>query len=185
MPAHFGSPWTAQAPFAADHIQVSATSDEVVIETLAGETVGSVRFKSRRPERLMVPWSRLRSLPPRYKMSEQAHIDTRAKPSGTGCRACGETGGWWFHLRRCAQCGNIGCCDSSPSQHARRHAEESGHPIVRSFEPGEDWFWNFATNRPTLGQELEPPAHHPRSQPTPGPAGLVPPNWRSLLHADQ
>lgn len=74
----FGSPWTAQAPFAADHIQLSETSDEVVIETLAGETVGSVRFESRRPERLLVPWSRPRSLPPGYKMSEQAHIQAES-----------------------------------------------------------------------------------------------------------
>ena len=51
--------------------------------------------------------------------------------------------GWWFHLRRCAECGHIGCCDSSPSQHASRHAAETGHPIIASFEPGEDWFFDY------------------------------------------
>ena len=57
--------------------------------------------------------------------------------------------GWWFHLRRCAACGHVGCCDSSPSQHASRHAAEAGHPIVRSYEPDEEWFWDYvARNTP-------------------------------------
>ena len=49
-------------------------------------------------------------------------IDPSVPPSGPGCVECEQSGGWWFHLRRCAQCGHIGCCDSSPSQHARAHA---------------------------------------------------------------
>jgi len=49
------------------------------------------------------------------------------------------------HLRRCAQCGHIGCCDTSPTQHASAHAAATGHPVIRSFEPGESWFWNFST----------------------------------------
>jgi hypothetical protein len=70
-------------------------------------------------------------------------IDPTAAPSGPGCVECDATGGWWFHLRRCAQCGHVGCCDSSPQRHARRHALAAGHAIVRSFEPGEDWRWCF------------------------------------------
>jgi Zn-finger in ubiquitin-hydrolases and other protein len=57
-------------------------------------------------------------------------IDPTVPPSGPGCNECDEAGGWWFHLRRCAQCGHIGCCDSSPSQHASAHADATGH---RSF----------------------------------------------------
>ncbi|MBE7190169.1 MAG: hypothetical protein INR67_17910, partial [Jatrophihabitans endophyticus] len=41
-------------------------------------------------------------------------IDPAAVPSGPGCADCEASAGWWFHLRRCAQCGQIGCCDSSP-----------------------------------------------------------------------
>jgi hypothetical protein len=49
----------------------------------------------------------------------------------------------WVHLRECLTCGHIGCCDSSPQRHASKHGAEVGHPIVRSFEPGEDWRWCF------------------------------------------
>lgn len=53
-------------------------------------------------------------------MSAVDGIDPTAPPSGTGCVECEEAGGWWFHLRRCAQCGHIGCCDDSPARHAAR-----------------------------------------------------------------
>ena len=66
----------------------------------------------------------------------------RSPPSGPGCVECLATDGWWFHLRRCAQCGHIGCCDSSPSQHASHHARRPASD-VQSFEPGEDWFWDL------------------------------------------
>ncbi|HEY4626056.1 MAG TPA: UBP-type zinc finger domain-containing protein [Blastococcus sp.] len=109
-------------------------------------------------------------------------VDASARPSGTGCVECDATGGWWFHLRRCTLCGHIGCCDSSPSRHARGHAAESGHPVVRSFEPGEDWFWDFQISRAVDGPQLADPQHHPLNQPVPGPAGRVPPDWRAHLH---
>ncbi len=70
-------------------------------------------------------------------------IDPSVPPTGTGCAECEAAGGWWFHLRRCAQCGHIGCCDSSPNRHATRHAQGSAHPVMRSLEPGEDWRWCF------------------------------------------
>ena len=82
----------------------------------------------------------------------------------------------------CAQCGSIGCCDTSPSQHATAHAQATGHPVIRSFEPGEDWFWNFETKDYAFGPALAPPAHHPVDQPTPGPAGRVPADWERHLH---
>ncbi|HUO46569.1 MAG TPA: UBP-type zinc finger domain-containing protein [Acidimicrobiia bacterium] len=49
----------------------------------------------------------------------------------------------WVHLRMCLTCGHIGCCDMSPRRHARRHWQGSGHPLIRSVEPGEDWGWCF------------------------------------------
>ena len=112
-----------------------------------------------------------------------ASIDPSVPPSGTGCLECGQSGGWWFHLRRCAQCGHIGCCDSSPSQHASAHAAASGHPVIQSFEPGEDWFWDF-TREEFLddGPDLAEPRSHPVDQPAPGPRGQVPPDWMVHLH---
>ena len=115
-------------------------------------------------------------------MSKHPGIDPSVPPSGPGCVECEATGGWWFHLRRCAQCGHVGCCDSSPSQHASRHARDVGHPVVQSYEPGEDWFWNFATEEDLAGPELAPPVHHPLNQPAPGPAGRVPKDWEHHLH---
>ncbi|MEU8509810.1 UBP-type zinc finger domain-containing protein [Streptomyces brevispora] len=111
-------------------------------------------------------------------------IDPGVPPSGDGCDEClaGADPGWWFHLRRCAACGHIGCCDSSPAQHATRHAHESGHAFLTSFEPGEDWFWNTGTQEYYDGPGLAPPSSHPAAQPTPGPAGRVPKNWERLLH---
>jgi len=109
-------------------------------------------------------------------------IDPNRAPSGPGCVECLASDGWWFHLRRCAQCGHIGCCDSSPSQHASRHVAEMQHPVACSYEPGEDWFWDYAAERYVDGPELAPPEHHPLDQPTPGPAGRVPRDWRLQLH---
>jgi hypothetical protein len=103
-------------------------------------------------------------------------------PSGNGCVECLASDGWWFHLRRCARCGHIGCCDSSPSQHASKHAESAGHPVVQSFEPGEDWFWDYEREEAYDGPTLAPPTHHPISQPVPGPQGHVPADWQSRLH---
>jgi uncharacterized UBP type Zn finger protein len=60
-----------------------------------------------------------------------------------GCEECLESGDSWVHLRLCLTCGHVGCCDSSPNRHARKHYEAESHPIVRSFEPGEHWRWCF------------------------------------------
>jgi hypothetical protein len=78
--------------------------------------------------------------------------------------------------------GLIGCCDSSPSQHASKHAAETGHTIIASFEPGEDWFYDYETQAMTRGATLPPPHSHPADQPAPGPAGRVPADWESQLH---
>jgi uncharacterized UBP type Zn finger protein len=64
-------------------------------------------------------------------------------PSGTGCVECLLIGATWVHLRRCTECGHIGCCDQSPNKHATAHFHETTHPVIQSFEPGEDWFWCY------------------------------------------
>lgn len=110
-----------------------------------------------------------------------AEIDPTVPPSGDGCLECDESGGWWFHLRRCAACGHVGCCDQSLSRHARAHAAETGHPIIRSYEPGEDWFYDFRTDDYAEGPELAPPESHPFEQTVPGPAERVPANWQQQL----
>ena len=68
---------------------------------------------------------------------------TELPASIPGCEDCLATGGQWVHLRMCQTCGRIGCCDSSPHRHASAHASDSGHPIARSAEPGEDWSWCY------------------------------------------
>ncbi len=115
-------------------------------------------------------------------MTDSSVIDVAVLPSGTGCVECLASDGWWFHLRRCAACGHIGCCDSSPSQHARAHAAAAGHPLIRSFEPGEHWYYDYSTDVLLRGPELAPPVCHPEDQPAPGPEGRVPDDWRDHLH---
>ena len=65
------------------------------------------------------------------------------QPSGNGCVDCERIGGRWVHLRMCMTCGHVGCCDSSPNRHASAHFRGSGHPLVESYEPGEDWWWCY------------------------------------------
>jgi hypothetical protein len=59
---------------------------------------------------------------------------------------------------------------------------DARHPVVCSYEPDEDWFWNYATQEYVDGPVMAPPIHHPLDQPTPGPAGLVPRDWQRRLH---
>ena len=113
-------------------------------------------------------------------------VDPSVPPSGTGCVECEAAGGWWVHLRRCAACGHVGCCDSSPMQHASAHYGVTGHAVMQSFEPGEEWFWDFSAGTDADvpdDVELAPPTSRPEGQPVPGPAGRVPSDWRDHLHA--
>jgi hypothetical protein len=114
--------------------------------------------------------------------SERDGINPAVKPSGTGCVECLASGRWWLHLRRCAECGHIGCCDSSPNQHASKHHAATGHPIITSFEPGEQWFYDYRTEQFFDGPKLHAPHSHPLDQPAPGPAEAVPSNWKTLIH---
>jgi hypothetical protein len=108
-------------------------------------------------------------------------IDPTVPPSGSGCVECEATGSWWLHLRRCAECGHIGCCDDSLNKHGTAHWRETGHPVIRSFEPGESWFYNYDTLETFDGPELADPQHYPLTQSCPGPAARVPSDWQSLL----
>ena len=59
-------------------------------------------------------------------------------PSGDGCLECLAMGATWLNLRLCMTCGHVGCCDSSPNRHATAHFHATAHPVIRSYEPGED-----------------------------------------------
>jgi uncharacterized UBP type Zn finger protein len=73
---------------------------------------------------------------------DQVHVVEPPDPV-PGCPECLAVGDRWVHLRMCQTCGAVGCCDSSPNRHATAHHNETGHPIVRSLEPGEDWSWCY------------------------------------------
>jgi len=67
------------------------------------------------------------------------HIRRVTPRTPEGCEECLKMGDVWVHLRLCLECGHVGCCDSSKNKHARKHFHRTDHPIVRSFEPGENW----------------------------------------------
>ena len=81
-------------------------------------------------------------------MSTCGHLDqielVELPAEVAGCEECLASGDRWVHLRMCQTCGHIGCCDSSPNRHATAHFQSTGHPVVRSAEPGEDWSWCYA-----------------------------------------
>ena len=102
---------------------------------------------------------------------ECTHLDQiviGVEPSGDGCKECMETGGRWMHLRRCAVCGHIGCCDSSPGKHATKHAHETGHAIMQSYEPGEDWLYCVEDDLMfEMDDMMDSPSHPPGWSPGP------------------
>jgi CPA1 family monovalent cation:H+ antiporter len=77
------------------------------------------------------------------------HVEVAAEPDPplAVCSSCVETGGEWQHLRQCLACGRTSCCDLSPNRHATAHFLETGHPMIRSAEPGEDWRWCYPDDR--------------------------------------
>jgi uncharacterized UBP type Zn finger protein len=80
-------------------------------------------------------------------MAGCTHLDqveiTELPEAVAGCEDCLRTGDGWVHLRICLSCGHVGCCDSSPNRHASAHAAASGHALIRSIQPGEDWSWCY------------------------------------------
>ena len=96
------------------------------------------------------------------------HLDTieitELPPVVAGCEDCLRTGGEWCHLRFCLTCGHVGCCDSSPNKHASAHAVASGHPLIRSIQPGEDWSWCYVDE---LAMRIPEIQGEPRIPPSP------------------
>jgi len=84
------------------------------------------------------------SSPPRALPDVHLALVRPVKPRTGGCEECLRLGTPWVHLRLCLTCGQVGCCDSSPMRHARAHAAETHHVVVRSLEPGENWRWCYA-----------------------------------------
>ena len=68
-------------------------------------------------------------------------------PSAPGCEECLQSGDVWVFLRVCMTCGHIGCCDNSKNKHATKHFHATGHPIIKSFEAGEDWLWCYVDQK--------------------------------------
>jgi hypothetical protein len=69
--------------------------------------------------------------------------ETLERDRGEGCTECLKIGSHWVHLRQCMQCGEVACCDDSPMRHATAHNKATAHPIIRSLEPGEYWYWCY------------------------------------------
>ncbi len=78
-------------------------------------------------------------------MSKCTHLDQiqEVTPGANGCEECLASGDNWVALRMCLICGHIGCCDSSKNKHATGHFHQTGHPIMQSFEPGQNWRWCY------------------------------------------
>ncbi len=108
-----------------------------------------------------VPMPRGGAPPPEGSVCEHlAEVDPPA-PGADGCQTCLADGGTWVHLRVCQACGRVGCCDSSPGRHATAHAHASGHPLVRSYEPGEDWFYCYVDGVALDVPDAPPAPSHP------------------------
>jgi hypothetical protein len=81
-------------------------------------------------------------------------------PGGNGCEECLKMGDTWLHLRLCETCGHVGCCDSSKNKHATKHFHSTHHPIIKSFEPGEDWGWCYVDELYMESLPLNVGSHH-------------------------
>ena len=76
----------------------------------------------------------------------EAGLEPAPPRTRAGCEECLRAGTPWVHLRLCLTCGHVGCCDSSPGKHATAHFHETQHPIIRDFDPGDDWGWCYVDN---------------------------------------
>jgi uncharacterized UBP type Zn finger protein len=92
-------------------------------------------------------------------MTSCSHLDTitvrKLPDSVSGCEECLRDGAVWLHLRICLGCGHVGCCDDSPNRHATAHSRETGHPLIRSLEPGEEWVWCYVDEVAMLIPEVQ------------------------------
>lgn len=91
------------------------------------------------------------------------HLDgsPNEAPVADGCVECLQIGQRWVHLRRCLACGHVGCCDNSIGKHATGHFHETTHPLIQSFEPGEDWLWCYVDDAAFEAGGFEHSPSHP------------------------
>ncbi len=105
-------------------------------------------------------------------MTRCTHLDSikmHDLPAHTdGCEDCLREGGVWLHLRICLTCGHVGCCDDSPNRHATAHHNASGHALIRSLEPGEDWSWCYEDELAMVIPEIQGHTRIPPSPMLPG-----------------
>lgn len=79
-------------------------------------------------------------------LKECSHVESMQKVTPSNlevCADCVSLGDDWLHLRVCLICGYVGCCDLAKNHHMKNHYEETGHPLIQSFQPGEDWIWCY------------------------------------------
>ena len=91
------------------------------------------------------------------------HLDdlSPVEPSSDGCEDCLRIGGRWVHLRMCMECGHVGCCDNSPNRHATAHFHAlPEHPLIRSYEPGEDGWWCYIDEELFMVDGAQPAPSH-------------------------
>jgi uncharacterized UBP type Zn finger protein len=72
-----------------------------------------------------------------------SQVNENIKRNTKGCEECEKTGSKWIQLHLCLSCKHIGCCDSSVNKHGTKHFQETSHPIIKSYEPGENWKWCY------------------------------------------
>ena len=98
------------------------------------------------PSRMRIPETILRvALTRRLKEKPCSHLHLiqHRQPTTDVCQDCVDVGDSWPSLRMCLICGYAGCCDTSKNKHMQKHVEETGHPLIRSIEPGEGWIWCY------------------------------------------
>jgi CPA2 family monovalent cation:H+ antiporter-2 len=139
----------------ADDVESAATIAERVLEALMVDAARSDALVSELQTaayRKAVGGKRAAALRASFELTSQERQSRRCRhtgqatvvvPGSQGCAECLRDGYDWVHLRICMTCGHVGCCDTSPHRHARAHWNESGHPLMKSAEPGEDWAWCY------------------------------------------
>ncbi len=75
-----------------------------------------------------------------------SQVNGNIKGNTKGCEECEKIGSDWVHLRLCLSYGHVGCCDSSINKHGTKHYQETDHPVIKSYEPGENWKWCYEDN---------------------------------------
>ncbi|TWD83840.1 sodium/proton antiporter (CPA1 family) [Kribbella amoyensis] len=117
-------------------VQVSLDIEESILDRAEADDVGG------RSEDLRLP---LRPGGECEHLADAPIVVTPNTPEG--CEECLADGSTWVHLRLCLDCGHVGCCDSSPQRHASKHFASTQHPVMRSFEQGENWRWCFVDEK--------------------------------------